>query len=85
VPTLQRKLHLSEEVAQEKCQKCNHKDVDQCVGAIQEGLLLSAHAPIALQHYIHVIDFLVTVHAVSSHHSTPLQSWPANHIAPYLK
>ena len=51
------KVHLSEEVAQEECQKRNHQDVDQCVGAIQEGLLLSAHAAIALQHYIHAIDF----------------------------
>lgn len=84
MPTLQRKLHLSEEVAQEKCQKCNHKDVDQCIRAIQEGLLLSAHAPIALQHYIHVIDFLslymqcLHITALHCNHGLPI-------ITPYLK
>ena len=41
-------LHLSEEVAQEECQKRNHKQVHQCVGAIHEALCLCARPPITL-------------------------------------
>ena len=41
--------HLSEEVAQEECEKRNHKQVHQGVGAVYEALCLRAHTPIALQ------------------------------------
>ena len=51
---LGRRFHLvkvppSEKVAQEECQKRNHQQVDQCVGAVHKALCLRAHPPIALQ------------------------------------